>query len=67
MAYEIATDALKEARLWTWCPKCMVRTPHTRQQTNYHCQACGCYHRGQLILPSPDNPPDQAKAPDLPV
>lgn len=37
--------------VWTWCPKCMVRTKHEAVKTALQCQDCGCVHVGELIVP----------------
>jgi ribosomal protein L44E len=37
-------------RIWTWCPRCAVRTDHLALARGWlRCLSCGCEHAGQLI------------------
>ena len=36
--------------IWTWCPKCTIRTEHELQKNSLHCLVCGCNHRGAVII-----------------
>jgi hypothetical protein len=47
----------KHKVIWTWCPRCTVRTDHYRINGQFHCLACGCIHVSRVSLaavnPSP--------------
>jgi hypothetical protein len=36
--------------IWTWCPKCMVRTKHQPVKSGFLCLDCGCLHNGESVL-----------------
>jgi hypothetical protein len=36
--------------VWTWCPKCMVRTKHQSAQSAFLCLDCGCLHNGEAVI-----------------
>jgi hypothetical protein len=38
--------------VWTWCPRCMVRTKHQPVKTAFQCTDCGCLHNGEAVFPS---------------
>ena len=38
--------------VWTWCPKCMVRTKHEPVASGFLCLDCGCLHNGEAVLAS---------------
>ena len=37
--------------IWTWCPKCMVRTKHVSVKAAFQCTDCGCLHVGEFLVP----------------
>jgi tRNA(Ile2) C34 agmatinyltransferase TiaS len=39
--------------IWTWCPRCTVRTDHERLELYYRCTACGCLHIGAQVIALP--------------
>ncbi len=39
--------------VWTWCPKCMVRTKHQPVNSGFLCLDCGCLHNGEAVRPAP--------------
>jgi hypothetical protein len=36
--------------IWTWCPRCAIRTSHIRRKSYLRCLACGCLHLGAQIV-----------------
>ncbi len=44
----------KKPVVWTWCPKCMVRTKHEPVSSGFLCLDCGCLHNGDAVLASPN-------------
>jgi hypothetical protein len=39
--------------VWTWCPRCMVRTKHQPVKTAFQCMDCSCLHNGEAVFVSP--------------